>query len=147
LVISTHGEQPKVLHLTLDLANKRQIYFSECENPALHSHRTASTLIPLIAYFKYNSEKRYVRKYLYHEFHVHYVYTRKAKRKPRIKGMSIGHISPARPFMGEGYNLRILLTLIRGATSFEHLRTVDGIFHQTFRLACIAICLLENDGE
>ena len=49
--------------------------------------------------------------------------------------------------MGERYYLRLLLTVVRGAVSFEHLRTVDGIVYPTFKAACVALRLLENDGE
>jgi len=53
----------------------------------------------------------------------------------------------ASPFMGERYYLHILLTIVRGATGFEHLRTVDRVVHQTFKAACIALHLLVDDGE
>jgi len=49
--------------------------------------------------------------------------------------------------MGERYYLRLLLTVVRGARSFEDLRTVDGIQCETFKGACIALRLLEDDGE
>ena len=49
------------------------------------------------------------------------------------------------PFAGERYYLRLLLTVIRGAQSFQHLRTVDGILHPTFQATCVARGLLEDD--
>jgi len=49
--------------------------------------------------------------------------------------------------MGDRYYLRLLLTVVRGAKSFEDLRTVDGIQCETFKGACIALRLLEDDGE
>jgi PIF1-like helicase len=41
----------------------------------------------------------------------------------------------------------MLLTIVRGATSFESLRTVNGVQHDTFQGACVALGLLEDDGE
>lgn len=41
--------------------------------------------------------------------------------------------------------LRLLLIDVKGATSFEYLRTVDGTEHPTFKLACIARNLMENN--
>jgi len=41
----------------------------------------------------------------------------------------------------------MLLNCIKGATSYEHLRTVDGTEHDTFKDACIAMGLLEDDNE
>jgi PIF1-like helicase len=48
---------------------------------------------------------------------------------------------------GEQYYLRMLLNIIRGATSFENLRTIDGILYPSFKEACIALGLLQNDKE
>jgi hypothetical protein len=53
----------------------------------------------------------------------------------------------AGPQAGERFYLRTLLTVVRGATSFEHLRTVDGVVHPTFQAACRAHGLLEDDNE
>jgi len=41
----------------------------------------------------------------------------------------------------------MLLNCIKGATSYEHLRTVDGKMHDTFKDAYIAMGLLANDNE
>ena len=49
--------------------------------------------------------------------------------------------------MGAGYYLRLLLTVVRGATSFEHLRTIDGFVHTSFKEVSIALRLLEDHGE
>src|SRR5438270_13991978 len=51
------------------------------------------------------------------------------------------------PTAGEQYYLRMLLSIVRGATSFENLRTVDGFLYPSFKEACIALGLLQNDEE
>lgn len=43
--------------------------------------------------------------------------------------------------------MRILLNVIRGARSFEELRTVRGITHPTYQAACNALGLLGDDRE
>jgi hypothetical protein len=43
--------------------------------------------------------------------------------------------------------VRLLLTAVKGATSFEHLRTVNGDLKPTFKEACIALGLLSDDNE
>ncbi|KAG6705369.1 hypothetical protein I3842_07G176100 [Carya illinoinensis] len=48
---------------------------------------------------------------------------------PRKKKTIIGRIVTANPFEGERYYLRMLLNHIRGATSFEKLRTVNATSH------------------
>jgi hypothetical protein len=41
----------------------------------------------------------------------------------------------------------MLLTAVPGATSFEYLRTVDGVLHPTFKEACQQLGLLNDDAE
>jgi hypothetical protein len=53
----------------------------------------------------------------------------------------------AHPTSGERYYLRMLLNCVKGATSYEHLRTVDGKVHDTFKDACIAMGLFADDNE
>ena len=45
----------------------------------------------------------------------------------------------------ELFGLRTLLNYVTGSTSFEDIRTVDGIMQESFNKACIALGLLEND--
>ena len=49
--------------------------------------------------------------------------------------------------MGERYYLRMLLHIVRGATCYEHLRTVNGTLHSTFKEACLARGLLDDTNE
>lgn len=65
----------------------------------------------------------------------------------RKRGVAIGCMYYAHPTSGERYYLRMLLNCVKGATSYEHLRTVDGTEHETFKDACIAMGLLANDNE
>ena len=51
------------------------------------------------------------------------------------------------PNAGEKFYLRLLLTSVRGATSFENLRTVDRVLYPTFKEACLHRGLLEDDDE
>jgi len=51
------------------------------------------------------------------------------------------------PFQGERYYLHLLLTVVRGGTSLENLKTVDSMVYPTFKGACIALRLLEDDGK
>lgn len=47
----------------------------------------------------------------------------------------------------ELYHLRILLLRVKGACSFEDLKTVDGELKESFTESCIARGLIENDNE
>jgi hypothetical protein len=63
------------------------------------------------------------------------------------KGFAIGRMYYAHPTSGERYYLQMLLNCVKGATSYEHLRTVDGREHDTFKDARIAMGLLADDNE
>ena len=51
------------------------------------------------------------------------------------------------PAAGERYYLRMLLNIVCGATSFKDLHIVQGIPYHSFKEACIALGLLQDDEE
>src|SRR4051794_13827869 len=102
----------------------------------------------LMAFFKYNTDHKNGRTYLYQEFPAHYTYNAKQREwRPRQRGFAIGRIYHCNPFMGEKYYLRMLLTVVRGPQSFEDICTVAGVLHTTFKAACTALGLLEDDHK
>jgi len=48
---------------------------------------------------------------------------------------------------GERFYLRLLLTVVAGATSFENLHTINGVVYPTFQAAYGAMGLLQDDQE
>lgn len=91
---------------------------------------------------------------LYHDFPSIAVWESKDrawKLRQRVVGgfTPIGRMYSVHPTAGEKFYLRLLLCHVPGATSFEDLRRVPG--HQepfpTFKAACAARGLLQNDGE
>ena len=71
----------------------------------------------------------------------------KKEWKPRRKGTSVGRVYFCPPSTGERYYIRMLLYHVPGPTSFEYLRTVNGVLKETFQDACAARGLLETDDE
>ena len=71
------------------------------------------------------------------------------KWKVRQRGFSIGRVPTVSlsPHQMERSYLRVLLHNKAGATSFEDLRTVNGVEHPSFKTACQAMGLLEDDSE
>ncbi|XP_043481809.1 uncharacterized protein LOC122510914 [Leptopilina heterotoma] len=47
----------------------------------------------------------------------------------------------------ELFHLRLLLLTVKGVTSFQSLRTVNGVIHESFTSACLALGLIEDDSE
>ncbi|XP_065564322.1 uncharacterized protein LOC136029745 [Artemia franciscana] len=62
-----------------------------------------------------------------------------------FKDTTIGRLYIIHSSQHECFFLRLLLVNVSGPTSFEYLRTVKGTIHDTYRIACQALNLLEND--
>ncbi|XP_050065709.1 uncharacterized protein LOC126554705 [Aphis gossypii] len=60
---------------------------------------------------------------------------------------AIGRIYSVHPSNDECFYLRLLLVNVRGPTSFQQLRTVDGELCVSYREACQRLQLLENDAH
>ncbi len=60
-------------------------------------------------------------------------------------GQTIGRMRAASPGQGERYYVHLLLGQVRGALSFEDLRTVDGCLCASFKEACMLRGFLEDD--
>jgi len=82
------------------------------------------------------------------DFPRYYTFLHKTREwRPRQRGISIGRVFYVPPTAGEKHYLRLLLSAIPGPQSFEHLRTIEGTTHPTFRAACLAAGLLEDDNR
>ncbi|CAD6243026.1 unnamed protein product [Miscanthus lutarioriparius] len=62
-------------------------------------------------------------------------------------GGKVGRLYFVHPSAGERYFLRMLLLVVRGAQSYEDIRTFNGVLYPTFRLACCGRGLLGDDQE
>ncbi|KAI9123500.1 hypothetical protein K1719_004800 [Acacia pycnantha] len=130
-------------------------YISACEGSwrifgyNIH-HRNPSSLCisQFLAWMEKNKTDEFVRTLTYIEFPKHYVYQRNYRAwKRRKKGSSVGRITHVSPSSRELYYLRVLLTKVRGPRTFDEIKTVDGFIHNTFKDACFAKGLLDDDQE
>ena len=102
----------------------------------------------LTAYFEANRMHEEARGILYWDFLEHF--TRQSdgkfwqKRKNSI--FQVGRVISAHPTEGERYFLCVLLINVAGATSYEHLRTVDGMLLPSFREAAERRGLIDEDN-
>ena len=63
-----------------------------------------------------------------------------------FKSDSVARMYSVNPHQQECFFLRPLLTQIRGPTSFEDIKTVDGIKYESYRATCHALGMLESDS-
>lgn len=89
------------------------------------------------------------KKLLYEEIPNKYIWDGKQKKflKRKTKGFAIGRINHVPSIIDDSYHLRILINSKRGMTSFDHIKTVNGVVHKTYRDTCYTLGLLDDDKE
>ncbi|XP_077137872.1 LOW QUALITY PROTEIN: uncharacterized protein LOC143804010 [Ranitomeya variabilis] len=143
-----HHQTDHVERLNVHLEHKQTICFTPGkEAEAVQQKNNKSKLL---AWFKLNREDPNAQQYLYIEIPEHYTWDDKnCIWKPGSKGhkTTIGRMFNISPLEREKYFLRILLLNVKGATSFEDLKTTEGICFPMFQEACIARGLTDDDSE
>lgn len=143
-----HYRSVSVERLSLHLPGGKNCTFRANERLDKIAARERYRLSKLEAYFELNNSDPNARQYTYDEIPRHYVWDDGERRwKSRKKGFQIGRLSYAHHTSGELWYLRLLLTKVRGPTSFNCVRTVDGVHYSTFREACHQYGLLDDDNE
>jgi hypothetical protein len=143
-----HERFPTVERLQYHLPNQQMVLFCDDDDVQEVATRSAISRTMLTEWFKTNQELEVARSLTFNQFPQQWVWNWKLKRWTlRKQGFAIGRMYYAHPTSGERYYLRMLLNCVKGVTSYEHLRTVDGKEHDTFKDACIAMGLLADDNE
>nr|GEU35617.1 uncharacterized protein [Tanacetum cinerariifolium] len=65
----------------------------------------------------------------------------------RKRGFAVGKIHYVPPSVGEAYYLRVLLHKQKGPEGWDKIKKVNDIVHRTYRDACYAMGLLDDDRE
>lgn len=135
-----------VTRLAVHLPQEQPVYFQ----PGLEDRavlNAASKLTTLTAWFKLNNDHIPARQSFYREIPNHFYFDNNQRRwKPRKKRRNvIGRIYSVWVKQVERHSLRLLLLDVKGATSFEDLKTVGGVQYPTFKEAAIARNLLADD--
>lgn len=89
------------------------------------------------------------QQYKYIDIPYHYTWTDSNYWKERVQEGKkvISRMYHINPNQGELYFLRMLLLHVTGCTNFESIRTYNGITYPTYKSACAARNLLENDNQ
>ncbi|KAL6909895.1 hypothetical protein ACP4OV_001554 [Aristida adscensionis] len=140
---------PPVLQLQLHLPGMHMVSFQPHQDIKKVVNREGVEKSMLTAYFEANRLDPHARGILYRDFPEHYTWQANEGKywKRRVqKKIQVGRIVSAHPAEGERYYLRVILNHVTGATSFEDLRTVDGVVLPTFREAAERRGLIESDN-
>lgn len=150
-----HERHPTVVHLAVHLENGQRVYFTDA-NVLQRVNRPPSTT--LTSFFEMCQNDDFARTLLYSEMPRYYTWNQSSKKFERRKRgqpvpgyprvfstNALGRLYAVHPSQDECFYLRLLLVNLRGPTSFQHLRTVNGVLCGTYREACQHLGLLEND--
>ncbi|PIA25525.1 hypothetical protein AQUCO_11200032v1 [Aquilegia coerulea] len=148
---STQFREPAVERLPFHLEDEQVVTYRDSDNTAEVLERASTTKTKFLQWMEIN--KKYpddpnASELTYAEFPTKWRWVEKnLEWVPRKKGRVIGRIFYAHPTSGERYYLRILLNHVKGAKDYKDLRTHNYITYDTFKEACMARGLLDDDGE
>ncbi|CAN0922391.1 ATP-dependent DNA helicase PIF1 [Linum grandiflorum] len=111
-------------------------------------HRPDIEKTMLTEWFTLNRTYPSAKKLTYAEIPEKFVWDKQCSQwLPRKQGFVIGRIASVPPQANDVFYLRLLLTKIPGAMSFNDLRTVNGTLYNDYQQACQALGLLATDDE
>ncbi|XP_038717417.1 uncharacterized protein LOC120010695 [Tripterygium wilfordii] len=140
--------EPGVERLSFHLPDQQNVVFKDGSllSNVLSNENIERTIFT--EWMNTNKNQQDARTLSYLEFPTKWVWHKEEKKwTRRIKGKCIGRIYYAHPTSGERYFLRMLLNIVKGPTSYEDIRTVNGIICPTFKDACYALGLIGDDNE
>jgi ATP-dependent DNA helicase PIF1 len=102
----------------------------------------------LTSYFDANRKHEEACGILYQDFPEHFTWQSDGKfwQKRKNSIFQVDRLILAHPVEGECYFLCVLLNNVASATSYKHLRTVDGVLLPSFREAMERRGLIEEDN-
>jgi hypothetical protein len=164
LELPLHKEWPSVMRLDVHLPKQQRMVFDPtAEEDELLAQVTA-TKSTLLGWFDLNAADDFAITLLYHEIPSHYTWCnsqwqRRVQLKVRwlfeacyyyckrmhLQKQAVGRLYGVSHHNSELFALRMLLSVVKGPTSFEDIATYNGVIHETFRNACYARGLMSDD--
>lgn len=139
---------PAVERLSFHLPDCQSIVFDDDDSVDSVLKRQTIGQSMFTAWFDANKKYADARVLTYIEMPKKFVWKKNSREwLPRQRGFSIGRIFYVPPGSGEVYYLRCLLNIVRGPTCFKDIRTLNGVEYASFRDACYARGLVDDDKE
>jgi hypothetical protein len=143
-----HGRQPAVERMFFHLVGENTICYTDHDRMENILEKASVTESMFTSWLQANETYPSARKLTYGQFVTQFTYSKKKKSwSPRKRGFKIGRLIWVPPTTGELFYLRMMLTVVKGPTSYEAIRKVRDIQYDSFRDACFAMGFLGDDKE
>ncbi|KAF7835632.1 uncharacterized protein G2W53_010491 [Senna tora] len=140
--------EPAVDRLSFHLPNQQGIIFQDDDYIDDVVANATMKQSKFIAWFEANKQYPIARNLTYSQFPTKFAFKHDSREWAlRKAGHVIGRLYYVPPDLGELHYLRLLLTFVKGPTTYEDISTVNGVLHPTFKDACYAMGLLDDDNE
>ncbi|XP_019149758.1 PREDICTED: uncharacterized protein LOC109146546 [Ipomoea nil] len=139
---------PSVERLSFHLPNQQSVVFAD-DDPVdnIISHPTILQSM-FLEWFEANKTYPAARELTYAEMPTKFVWKKNVRKwQPRKRGFAIGRVFNVPPSTGEIFYLRCLLNKVKGPTSYLDIKKVYGVQYESFRDACSARGLVNDDNE
>ncbi|XP_019184634.1 PREDICTED: uncharacterized protein LOC109179586 [Ipomoea nil] len=139
---------PSVERLSFHLPNQQSVVFADDDPVDNILSRPTILQSMFLEWFEANKTYPEARNLTYAEMPTKFVWKKDIRKwQPRKRGFSIGRVFYVPPGSGEIFYLRCLLNKVKGPTSYLDIQKVDGVQYESFRDACCARGLVDDDRE
>ncbi|XP_057778295.1 uncharacterized protein LOC130998777 [Salvia miltiorrhiza] len=140
---------PSVLQLHVHLSGYQQVFFAANQSLPKIVDSDRANRTQLTEFFEMNKFVEVAAlNLLYREFVEHFVWSLQTRRwTPRSRLGTIGRLVSVNITEVERFYLRLLLNHVRAPTSFEDLKTSNGVLFLSFREAALDRGLLDSDND
>ena len=138
-----------IIRLQIHLPDRQSVVFTAQRLGEVAANPPPTTM--LTAFFQLNMTDRRANEYLYLDIVNQYTYNKSSEWTERVNMVDDPKVIGRLPFIynknDELFHLKLLLMHVRGPTSFEFLRTVNGRVYETFTDAAKSLNLVENSQQ
>ncbi|XP_019195820.1 PREDICTED: uncharacterized protein LOC109189662 [Ipomoea nil] len=139
---------PAVERLSFHLPNQQSVVFADDDPVDNILSRPTILQSMFLEWFEANKTYPDAKQLTYAKMPTKFVWKKDVRKwQPRKRGFAIGRVFYVSPGTGEIFYLRCLLNKVKGPTSFLDIKKVDGVQYDSFRDACSARGLVDDDRE
>ncbi|XP_024014486.1 uncharacterized protein LOC112088437 [Eutrema salsugineum] len=150
LAFLIHFRTTPVEKLYFHLENEQSVLYDDDDPVETVLNRRSIQTSMFLAFFEACNKYPEAEDLTYAEFPTMFVYDRKKiEWKPRQQKnrIAVGRLTYVPVSCGQLYYLRVLLNIRKCPKGFNDLKTVDGVLYPSYKEACYAMGLLDDDKE